>query len=82
MSARTVTVTLTDTEASRLYELLHRVFPHSDAQETASTPYSRAERVKWLLEAWEEGGDPWGNLASLRHAKSALDEAMEAEEEV
>ena len=75
MRKRTITLSLTDVEASRVYDLLSVAIGRD-----TDTDKRRVERFANLISDWTDNGDKWGAIPALRMAYQELTDAMDEQE--
>jgi hypothetical protein len=71
---RTVTLSLTDVEASRVYDVISVAIGRD-----TDTPKERVKRFATLVDGWAADGDKYGAIPALRSAYQELGDAMDEE---
>jgi hypothetical protein len=69
---RTITVSLTDVEASRVYDVLSVAIGRD-----TDTGHERLARFSTLIDGWLADGDKHGAIPALRSAYNELGDAMD-----
>jgi hypothetical protein len=69
---RTITVSLTDVEASRVYDVISAAIGRD-----TDTDQRRVERFANLVADWMSDGDKYGAIPALRSAHQELSDAMD-----
>lgn len=72
---RTVTLSLTDVEASRVWDVISIAIGRD-----TDTPERRVERFANLINGWTAAGDMFGAIPALRSARQELGDAMDEDE--
>ena len=74
MRKRTITLSLTDVEASRVYDVISVAIGRD-----TDTGHERLGRFSTLIDGWLADGDKYGAIAALRSAHQELADAMDEE---